>query len=430
MIYVLLLFAVALLVALNGLFVAAEFALVRSRRSKLEVMADEGDRRAERVLRQMDDMNAHLAACQLGITLASIGIGFLGEPAIADLLEGIWGDGIPHGVSLAISIGLAYLIATSAHITVGEQVPKIFAIVHPETVARRVSRPLQFFYVMFRPGVAALNSVSNGILRAVGVNPQAELEEASSAEDLKMLIAQSAHGGILDPGEAGMLSGVFHLHEQEARQVMTPIPAVVTVDASENVETAMRRCVSSGHTRLVVTEDENTDRIKGIVHANSLARVLMNQGPEASILPIVKDAPIVPETKPLDDLLADLQRERATMAVVVDEYGRTEGIVTVEDIVEEVVGEIIDETDPAGGAVRRLANGDWFVRGHVPITDLIDYGIQLEADSEAYNSVGGFVFGELGRLPKRGDMVRANGYSLRVEAVRENRVEAVRIRDH
>jgi CBS domain containing-hemolysin-like protein len=430
MTYVLLLLAVALLVALNGLFVAAEFALVRSRRSKLEQMADEGDRRAVRVLRQMDDMNAHLAACQLGITLASIGIGFLGEPAIADLLEGIWGDGIPHGVSLAISFALAYLITTGAHITVGEQVPKIFAIVHPESVARRVSGPLTFFYVMFRPGVSSLNKVSNGILRAVGVNPQAELEEASSAEDLKLLIAQSAHGGVLDPGEAGMLSGVFHLHEQQARQVMTPIPAVVTVDASEDVQTALRRCVSSGHTRLVVTEDGNTDRIKGLVHANSLVRVLMNQGPEASVEPLVKDAPIVPETKPLDDLLADLQRERASMAVVVDEYGRTEGIVTVEDIVEEVVGEITDETDPAAAAVRRLANGDWFVRGHVPITDLVDYRIELEADSETYNSVGGFVFGELGRLPKRGDMVRANGYSLRVEAVRENRVEAVRIRDH
>ena len=430
MTYVLLLLAVALLVALNGLFVAAEFALVRSRRSRLEQMADEGDRRAARVIRQMDEMNSYLAACQLGITLASIGIGFLGEPAIANLLEDIFGDSVPHGVSLAISFALAYLITTSLHITLGEQVPKIFSIVHPEAVARRVAAPLQFFYVVFRPGVAGLNSVSNGILRAVGVNPQAELEEASSAEDLKLLIAQSAHGGVLDPGEAGMLSGVFHLHEQEARQVMTPIPAVVTVDTSEDVQTALRRCVSSGHTRLVVTENGNTDRIKGIVHANSLVRVLMNQGPDATIESIVKDAPIVPETKPLDDLLADLQRERATMAVVVDEYGRTGGIVTVEDIVEEVVGEITDETDPAGGAVRRLANGDWFVRGHVPITDLVDYGIALEADSEAYNSVGGFVFGELGRLPKRGDMVRANGYSLRVEAVRENRVEAVRIRDH
>jgi CBS domain containing-hemolysin-like protein len=289
---------------------------------------------------------------------------------------------------------------------------------------------LQLFRVTFNPLIWLLNSASNGILRLIGVDPRAEFEEASSADDLKLLIARSAHGGKLDPGEAGMLSGVFHLHEQQARQVMTPIPAVVTVDISETAETAMRRCVDSGHTRLVVTEHENTDRIRGIVHANSLARLLMTEGPDASIEPSVKDALIVPETKPLDDLLADLQRERASMAVVVDEYGRTAGIVTIEDIIEEVVGEIADETDPAVAGIRRLANGDWWVRGHVPITDLADYGLDLPVDSEAYNSVGGFVFGELGRLPKRGDMVQANGYSLRVESVRENRVEAVRIRDH
>ena len=226
-----------------------------------------------------------------------------------------------------------------------------------------------------------------------------------------------------------MLSGVFHLHEQQARQVMTPIPAVVTVDVSETAETALRRCVDSGHTRLVVTDDQNTDRIRGITHANSIARRLMTEGPDASIEGSVKDAHIVPETKPLDDLLADLQRERMEMAVVVDEYGRTSGIVTIEDILEEVVGEIADETDPSVAGVRRLANGDWWVRGHVPITDLADYGVDLPVDSEAYNSVGGFIFGELGRLPKRGDMVQANGYSLRVESVRENRIEAVRIRD-
>jgi CBS domain containing-hemolysin-like protein len=179
----------------------------------------------------------------------------------------------------------------------------------------------------------------------------------------------------------------------------------------------------------VVTEDQNRDRVRGIVHANSLAQVLMTRGPQASFDTAVHDAPIIPETKPLDDLLADLQRQHVEMAVVVDEYGRTAGIVTIEDIIEEVVGEIDDETDPAGGAIRRLANGDWFVRGHVAVTDLEDYGLALPVDTDAYNSVGGFVFAHLGRLPKRGDTVTADGFSIRVESVRENRIEAVRIRE-
>ena len=296
-------------------------------------------------------------------------------------------------------------------------------------MARFIARPLQLFTTAFSPFIHVLNAVSNGILRLVGISKTDEFDEGGSPEELKVLIAQSLTGGKLDPGEAGMLTGVFHLHEQQARQVMTPAPAVVTVDLSENVETALRRCVSSGHTRLVVTEDENHDRVKGIVHANALAQLLLSEGPEGSFEGLVREAPIVPETKPLDDLLADLQRERSSLAVVIDEYGRTAGIVTVEDIIEEVVGEIDDETDPLGGAVRRLSNGDWFVRGHVAITDLLDYGLELPVDSDAYNSVGGFVFGELGRLPKRGDTVTHNGYSIRVESVRENRIEAVRIRE-
>src|SRR2546430_8135301 len=162
-----------------------------------------------------------------------------------------------------------------------------------------------------------------------------------------------------------MLTGVFRLHEQEARQVMAPIPAVVTVDVAQDVEEALRLCVSTGHSRLVVTEDENQDRFKGIVHVNQLVKLMMSDGLNAHFDGLVREAPIVPETKPLDDLLADLQRERTELAIVIDEYGRTAGIVTIEDIIEEVVGEITDESDPAGGAVRRLANRDWFGRGHV-----------------------------------------------------------------
>ncbi len=424
----LLLSAVVLLIFANGFFVAAEFALVRARRSRLEEQANAGDRRAARVVRQLDGLSEYLSACQFGITLASLGIGFLGEPAIADLVEPLFGD-VSHAVAAPISIAIAYILVTAGHITVGEQVPKIYAIVNAENVAKRVARPLDLFNKVMRPFIHLLNKASNAMLRPLGIKADSAMEEGASPEEVRALIAQARAGGQLDPGEAGMLSGVFHLHEQEARQVMTPIPAVVTVDLSEDVGTALRRCISTGHTRLLVTEEHNPDRVKGIVHSNSLARILMSEGLEASFQTAVKPAPIVPETKPLDDLLADLQRNRSTMAVVVDEYGRVAGIVTVEDIIEEVVGEIDDETDPAGGDVRRLANGDWFVRGHVAITDLHDYGLNLPVDSDAYNSVGGFVFAQLGRLPKRGDSVSANGYSIRVESVRENRIEAVRIRE-
>src|SRR3954451_23659845 len=425
----LLLFLTALLIALNAFFVMGEYALVRSRRSRLETMREDGQRGAAVGLHEIDEIGNYISTGHVGITMTSIGIGALGEPGLAGGLGPLCGDAIGHGLAIAISVGIAYLIITSAHIVAGELVPKLYAIDRAEGVARRVAAPLRFFRRLFAPFIVVLTGVSNRILRWIGVDPDSLADEGSTPEDLKALIAQSMGGGTLDPGEAGMLSGVFHLHEQEARQVMTPIPAVVTVDTSEDVETALRRCISSGHTRLVVTEDENQDRVRGIVHSNSLARQLMAEGPGASLEPLVRDAPIVPETKPLDDLLADLQRQRSSMAVVIDEYGRVAGIVTVEDIIEEVVGEIADETDPAGGEVRRLANGDWFVRGHVAITDLHDYGLELPVDTDAYNSVGGFVFAQLGRLPKRGDTIIANGYSIRVESVRENRIEAVRIRD-
>jgi CBS domain containing-hemolysin-like protein len=425
----LLLFAVLLLILLNGFFVAAEFSLVRARRSKMEEDAEAGSVRARAVLRMLDDMSRYLAACQVGITLTSLGIGFLGEPAIATIFERLLGDSVPHGVSLGVSLFFAYLISTSLHITLGEQVPKIFSINRAEGTAMRIARPLMLFTTAFSPFIALLNNASNAMLRMIGIRSTGDFEEGSSPEELKVLIAQSLSGGDLEENEASMLGGVFHLHEQQARQIMTPAPAVVTVDLSEDVQTALRRCVESGHTRVVVTEDHNQDRVKGIVHSNALAELLMSQGPEASFADRVREAPIVPETKPLDDLLADLQRQRTSLAVVIDEYGRTAGIVTVEDIVEEVVGEIDDETDPLGGAVRQLPNGDWFVRGHVAITDLKDYGLELPSESEAFNSVGGFVFGELGRLPKRGDTIQHNGYSIRVESVRENRIEAVRIRE-
>ncbi len=416
-----------LLVLVNAFFVIAEYALVRSRRARLEALADQGARGARLALTQLEHIGDYISACQVGITMASIGIGALGEPAIAHLLEPALGPTIGHAAAVAISVIIAYLLITVAQTIVGEMVPKLYAIQHAEGVARRIARPLQFFRMIFHPFIVVLNASSHRMLRMLGTDPDAE-PEGGTPDELKRIIAESQTGGQLDVGEANMLTGVFHLHEQEARNVMTPIPAVVTIDLADPVEEALRRCVSTGHSRLVVTEDENQDHVKGIVHVNQLVKLLMSKGGGAHFDGLVREAPIVPETKPLDDLLGDLQRERTELAIVIDEYGRTAGIVTIEDIIEEVVGEISDETDPAGGAVRRLANGDWFVRGHVAVSDLEDYGLELPVDTDAYNSVGGFVFAELGRLPKRGDTISANGYSIRVESVRQNRIEAVRIR--
>ena len=423
---VLLLVLLMLLIAINGFFVAAEFAVVRSRRARLEQMRDEGVRGAGRALDQLDRVDEFVATSQVGITLASLGIGFLGEPALAELLQPIFGFA-SDAVALALAIALAFIIVTFLHVILGEQSPKMVAIGRAEPTLIRVTGPLIFLGRVLHPLIVATNAPANFLVHKV-LRIQVEDAEQTSPEELRLIIARGAKQGGLDPDEAGHLAGVFHLHEQEAREVMTPIPAVVTVDADETVEAALRRCVTSGHTRLVVIEDDNPDRVKGVIHNSSLARLYMSDGPGATIETVIRDALIVPETRPLDDLLHDLQVQRTSLSVVVDEYGRTIGIVTVEDILEEVVGEIEDETDPRAAAVRRLTNGDWFVRGHVSLGDLEDAGIDLpEADSDTYNSVGGFVFGELGRLPKRGDSITVDGYTLRVEAVRENRIEAVRI---
>ena len=418
----------ALLVLVNSFFVIAEYALVRSSRARLEALAEEGLRGAQLALRQMGDIAPYIAACQVGITMASIGIGALGEPAIAHALESLFGGRAGDTAAVVISVVIAYLIITTGQSIVGEIVPKLYTIQHAEGLARRIARPLQFSRLLFHPFIVVLDHSSRWILRRLlRTDPDAE-PSGGTPDELKRIIAQSQTGGQIDIGEANMLTGVFHLHEQEARQVMTPIPAVVTVDVGQTVQDALELCVSTGHSRLVATEDENQDRVKGIVHVNQLVKLMMREGTAAHFDALVREAPLVPETKPLDDLLADLQRERTELAIVIDEYGRTAGIVTIEDIIEEVVGEISDETDPAGGAVRRLANGDWFVRGHVAVSDLEDYGLELPVDTDAYNSVGGFVFAELGRLPKRGDTITADGFSIRVESVRQNRVEAVRIR--
>ena len=421
-----LLAGVLVLILVNAFFVSAEFALVRARRSRLAEMA-EGDARARLAVHEIDEISEYLSACQLGVTLASIGIGFLGEPAVANLIHPWLGGSVSHGVALAISLTVAYVLTTALHITIGEQVPKIFALSRAEEMARVVAHPLHWFTKAFGPFVTALNGASNAILRQLHVDPSVAFMEGGTPEDLRLLINQSLRGGQLDPEEALMLSGVFELHEQEARQVMTPIHRVATVSIEDDAKTASERCIRSGHTRLLVTEDSNPDRVRGVIHANSLLGLILSEGATANIAGTVLDALIVPESQSLDTLLAELRQTRNSFAVVIDEYGRTAGIVAIEDIVEEIVGEIADETDPSSEPIRRLADGQWLVQADVPLGDLRDHDIALESDSDAYNSIGGLVLDTLGHLPKPGESLTVDGFELTVDALRGNRIELIRV---
>jgi len=424
----LLLGAVAALVAANGFFVAAEFALVRARRSRVERLAEEGSGGAGMVLKQLDRIDEYLAACQLGITMASLGIGFLGEPAIARLLEEPLGKVMGHGVAIVVAISVSYLIVTAAHITVGEQVPKIYSIVHPEATSRYAARPLHWFLVFSKPLSWVLNNASNAMLRVVGVSPKDFHEGPRSEEELRMLVSESATGGVLDVGEAEMIHGVFQLHERQAQEVMTRFHTVVTVTTETTVRDALERALTSGHSRLVVVRPGEDVQAVGAVHTNSLVRLLFEAGPDTPVDGVVSPLHVVPETKPLDDLLTDLRQRRSSLALVADEYGTPVGIVTIEDIVEEIVGEIVDENEAEEVPARRLANGDWILRGDLGLAEAQELGIDLTEFANGYTSVGGLVFGTLGRQARRGDTVRLNGFRLKVESVQGPRIAILRVR--
>lgn len=415
--------ALGLLISLNAVFVASEFALVRARRDRLKAAQEAGQRGARSALEQLGRMDQSLSACQLGITMTSIGIGFLGEPALAHLLKLPLVGALGAGAGALLAGLLAYALVTAVHITVGEQVPKVYAISRAEAVARWVGWPLAAFRSVFAPAIWVLNAITTALLRVVGISNPSELEEEASAEDLKLLIARSSAQGHLDEDEADMLSGVFDLHEREAREIMTPMHDVTVVDRQATVRDASEACVSSGHTRLLVEAD---DQVRGVVHAQDLMGRLLTDEANLAIEEVMRDAFMCPETRAVDDLLADLQRHRTSLAVVIDEYGRAVGLVSVEDILEEIVGEITDETDRETEEIVADEHG-WTVEGHVPISTLVDHGIELPQDSDAYTSLGGLIMHLLGHVPQAGEEAQALGYTLAVVRMEGHRIERVRI---
>ena len=412
------LIAVAALILLNGYFVAAEYALVTARRTRIQELAQRGNRRAKAVLRIVADPPRFIAAMQLGVTGASLAIGALGEQVLARVFDPLFAS--------VIAFALAFLIITFLHVVVGELVPKGIALGYAERVALAVSTPVRAFFVVFKPLIWVLQGSSEVVLRALGLTPPGGEMEVYSEAELKMLLSRSTEEGELERQEQEMLYKVFDFADKEVSAVMVPRPEVVALSIEMPPEEALAAVIDSPYTRYPVYRD-SLDEIVGVLHVRDLFSALVDRGiAGVQIEQLLRPAHIVPETKDLAALLTEFRRTNQHLAVVVDEYGELEGIVTLEDLLEEIVGEIEDEFDLPDESIERLEDGRVRVHGTFPIDDFNEqFGVSLPI--EDYHTLGGFVFGMLGRAPEPGDEVQHEGIRFTVLTVEGSRIERLEI---
>jgi len=413
--------AALVLVALNGFFVAAEFALVRVRDSRLVQLEQEGSTRAARARTALQDLDAYLSVCQVGITVASLALGWVGEPAVSALLRPLL-----HGVGIEserivelIAVILGFSVITYAHLVFGEQAPKYFSIQRAEGTSMWISGPLRFFMILFRPLVWLVNTSTNFILRPWGIRLGEEME-AHSEEELRIMISSSVASGELDPQEHDYLNNVFDFGDTVAREVMVPRPDIEALPTTASLEELVERAAFGRYTRYPVYEGD-IDHVLGAVHVKDLFRAAKEDGDGFDIRPLIRDCLVVPETKRIEQILREFQSRKLQMAIVIDEWGSVEGLITIEDVVEELVGEIQDEFDEDEAAIEPLGENIYAVDGRIPITDVNDY-FDLDLPHEDFDTIGGFVLGSLGRPPEPGDVVPADGVTLRVKTVDGPRV--------
>ncbi len=424
------LLAVALLVGANAFFVAAEFALVSSRDARLAGMADAGDRLARVARKARKDLNLYLSSCQIGITLASLGLGWIGEPAIAQTLVGAF-SGLPPPFDLVarhtVAVGMAFAAITLLHVVLGEVAPKGLAIFHPEKVARWTVLPLMAFTRVGAPLIWSVNEIANLVLRAFGVRLNTEAERVHSPQEIMLLVRRSRELGKLDQDEQAMISGVFDLTHTVAREVMTPRPDIVAVPVDVGFDQLVDVINRSGFSRFPVYKG-NLDDVVGVVLIKDILPMMRSGAAvKFDVREMMREPHFVPETKPVDDLLAEFRRSKIHLAIVVDEFGGTDGLVTLEDLVEEIVGEIYDEYDVARPMFTKTSRGH-LIDGGAPI-DEVNERFDLRLPDENYDTIGGFILGELGHVPRPGDKVPISGGVLLVENVRERRVRLVRLQE-
>jgi CBS domain containing-hemolysin-like protein len=422
------LLAALFLVALNGFFVASEFALVRVRSTAVDQMVDEGKAGAETLQAALGNLDDYLAATQLGITVASLGLGWIGEPAIAALIEPVLGEVLTGSTLHLVAVGIGFGVVTFLHVVFGELAPKTIAIADAEQIAVYVAPPMKLFYYLFYPGLVVFNGTANAFTGAIGIPPASETEETLSEEEIRMVLARAGDEGMVDANEVEMIESVFHLNDVVARDVMVPLPNVATVAADAPLSQFRTTVTEDGHTRYPVVEDGEP---VGYLDVKDVLRAIEDGAdPERTAADLAREIPIVAETTNVDDLLAEFQDSERQMAAVIDEWGGLEGIVTVEDVVEVVVGDLRDDFDVENEpeTFSEHADGRYVADGSLS-TASINEELGSTFETTAYGSVGGLVLSELGGAPAVGDEVVLDGYVLTVESVDGARVETVEIRE-
>src|SRR3954449_5380703 len=409
---------VAALILLNAFFVAAEYALVTARRTKIQELAEEGNRRARAVQRIVADPPRFIAAMQLGVTLASLGIGALGEQALARAFDPV--------LATVLAVAIAFLIITYLHVVVGELVPKAAALRYSEQIALGVSAPVRGFFVIAQPLIWILQSSSELILRVLGLEAPGAEREALSEAELRMLLGRATEHGEIEQEEQEMLYKVFDFADKEVSDVMVPRPEVVALSIALPPEEALAAVIESPYTRYPVYRG-SLDEIVGVLHVRNLFSALVDRGiGGVQLEQLLRPAHIVPETKDLAALLTEFRRTNQHLAVVVDEYGDLEGIVSLEDLLEEIVGEIEDEFDLPDESIERLDDGRLRIHGTFPIDDFNEqFGQSLPI--EDFHTVGGFVFGMLGRAPEPGDEVEHETVRFKVLEIEGSRIERLEV---
>jgi magnesium and cobalt exporter, CNNM family len=421
--------AVGILVFLNAFFVAAEFALVSLRRSRIEQMVEERNRFGRMLLRAKDDPNRFISAAQLGITMASLGLGWIGEATVAAMLDPLFAylpDQMQGPALHTISFIISFILITMFHIVLGEQVPKMVSLQHAERTAILTVGPTEAFYRVFRPFIAAFTVLTNLALKLLRITPTDEHEGAVTAEELELMVQTSHRAGALEDTERDLLSNVFDFADLNVSQVMVQRRDILGVPMEATLDELLEVAEASPHSRFPVYE-QTLDNVVGVVHIKDLLRASRRPHDSFDLHAIMRQPLFVPETMPAGRLLSEFRRAHTTLAVVIDEYGGTAGLVTIDDVVEEIVGDVPDEFHSQSPSVEPQPDGTWLVAPTLRVDEFADqFDVHIDEDEVDVDTVGGLVVEQLGRLAEAGDTVDIGNYRLVVEEVEGVRITRLR----